>query len=179
MYPRPTPQAILSDPKLSSEVRMHEALDARKVVAYGVAWLANPPTCCAWSYGWTRSLRAFGAWLFGSHRSPVDRLAHLPLLNVRTDRRHVRRALTFEEVECLYARAVAATGTGGNSRESACAPICALLPAFSGDSGPSREAGCDTPKTNEGKPHQELACAALEYPHGDLNPGPETENLVS
>lgn len=34
-----------------------------------------------------------------------------------------------------------ATGTEANSRESACAPICALPPAFSGKSGESRETG--------------------------------------
>ncbi len=305
------------------------------------------------SNGYARSLRAFGAWLVRARRAPVDPLAHIPILNARTDRRRVRRALTFEEfarlreaaknggpfrglhgpdramlylvavhtglrrnelvsltprsfdldgdpptatvvaayskhrredtiqirpdlVDALrpwlaarspfapcwpgkwhrraakmlaldldaaavpyrdeggevvdfhglrvsgitwvsrtahpkalqtfarhysaaftldvYARvarvdmdeglsglpsvsapgAAAATGTAG-----ACAPICALPPAFSSEQGRAADAACDTPKTNEGKPRQELACAALEYPHGDLNPGPETENLVS
>ncbi len=40
-----------------------------------------------------------------------------------------------------FSESATATGTAGNSRESACAPICALPPAFSGKSGESRETG--------------------------------------
>ena len=38
-------------------------------------------------------------------------------------------------------KSLVATGTEANSGESACAPICALPPAFSGESGESRETG--------------------------------------
>ena len=48
-----------------------------------------------------KSTKQFTRWLVRDRRTPVDPLAHLALLNVATDRRHDRRALSTEEFQRL------------------------------------------------------------------------------
>jgi site-specific recombinase XerD len=55
-----------------------------------------------------KSTKQFTRWLVRDRRSQVDPLAHLSKLNVSTDRRHDRRALSTEE----FQRLVEAAGTG-------------------------------------------------------------------
>jgi len=48
-----------------------------------------------------KSAKQFTRWLVRDHRTPIDPLVHLSKLNVRTDRRHDRRALHPEEFALL------------------------------------------------------------------------------
>jgi site-specific recombinase XerD len=48
-----------------------------------------------------KSAKQFTRWLVRDRRTPVDPLAHLSRLNVRTDRRHDRRALSTAEFDRL------------------------------------------------------------------------------
>jgi len=48
-----------------------------------------------------RAMKQFSAWLVKSHRLRIDPLADLKMLNANTDRRHLRRALTPEELTRL------------------------------------------------------------------------------
>jgi len=48
-----------------------------------------------------KSAKQFTRWLVRDRRTPTDPLAHLSKLNVRTDRRHDRRALSAEELKRL------------------------------------------------------------------------------
>ena len=48
-----------------------------------------------------KSVKQFTRWLVRDRRTPIDPLAHLSKLNVSTDRRHDRRALTTEEFASL------------------------------------------------------------------------------
>jgi integrase/recombinase XerD len=48
-----------------------------------------------------KSAKQFTRWLVRDRRAPVDPLVHLSKLNVSTDRRHDRRALTTEEFTLL------------------------------------------------------------------------------
>jgi hypothetical protein len=52
-----------------------------------------------------KSAKQFTRWLVRDRRTPVDPLAHLSKLNVSTDRRHDRRALTAEEFDLLITAA--------------------------------------------------------------------------
>ncbi len=55
-----------------------------------------------------RAIKQFSRWLVRDRRMPDDPLAHLAMLNVKTDRRHDRRALTADE----FSRLIAAAMTG-------------------------------------------------------------------
>jgi integrase/recombinase XerD len=55
-----------------------------------------------------KSAKTFTRWLVRDRRTPTDPLTHLSKLNVSTDRRHDRRALSAEE----FARLVEAAGHG-------------------------------------------------------------------
>ena len=55
-----------------------------------------------------KSAKQFTRWLVRDRRTPLDPLAHLSRLNVRTDRRHDRRALSEDE----FARLVEAARSG-------------------------------------------------------------------
>ena len=48
-----------------------------------------------------KAAKQFTRWLVRDHRTPIDPLGHLSKLNVRTDRRHDRRALQPEEFALL------------------------------------------------------------------------------
>ena len=48
-----------------------------------------------------KSAKQFTRWLVRDRRAPVDPLAHLSKLNISTDRRHDRRALSIEEFTLL------------------------------------------------------------------------------
>jgi site-specific recombinase XerD len=48
-----------------------------------------------------RAAKQFTRWLVREHRTPFDPLTHLSRLNVQTDRRHDRRALSAEEFSRL------------------------------------------------------------------------------
>lgn len=48
-----------------------------------------------------RAIKQFSRWLVRDRRMPDDPLAHLAMLNVKTDRRHDRRALTADEFSRL------------------------------------------------------------------------------
>jgi Site-specific recombinase XerD len=48
-----------------------------------------------------KSAKQFTRWLVSDRRTPSDPLAHVARLNVATDRRHDRRALTMDELTCL------------------------------------------------------------------------------
>ena len=48
-----------------------------------------------------KAAKQFTRWLVRDRRTPTDPLAHLSKLNVRTDRRHDRRALWAEELKRL------------------------------------------------------------------------------
>jgi integrase/recombinase XerD len=52
-----------------------------------------------------RAAKQFTRWLVRDRRAPTDPLVHLSRLNVRTDRRHDRRALSDAEFERLVAAA--------------------------------------------------------------------------
>ena len=52
-----------------------------------------------------KSIKQFTRWLVRDRRTPIDPSAHLSKLNVSTDRRHDRRALTTEEFSRLIAAA--------------------------------------------------------------------------
>ena len=54
------------------------------------------------------AIKQFTRWLVRDRRTPIDPLVHLSRLNVRTDRRHDRRALSQEE----FARLVEAARSG-------------------------------------------------------------------
>lgn len=49
------------------------------------------------------AVRSFATWLMKNHRLRSDPLTNLPLLNERTDRRLVRRALSDDELTRLFA----------------------------------------------------------------------------
>jgi len=48
-----------------------------------------------------RAVKSFCRWMVRERRASEDPLAHLSLLNARTDRRHTRRALTPDEIRRL------------------------------------------------------------------------------
>ena len=52
-----------------------------------------------------KAAKQFTRWLVRDRRTPVDPLMHLSRLNVRTDRRHDRRALSADEFDRLVAAA--------------------------------------------------------------------------
>jgi integrase/recombinase XerD len=52
-----------------------------------------------------KAAKQFTPWLVRDRRTPLDSLAHLSRLNVRTDRRHDRRALSTAEFEHLLTAA--------------------------------------------------------------------------
>ena len=54
-----------------------------------------------------QAIKAFCAWLVRESRAPENPVAHLRGLNVKTDRRHDRRALSDEECRHLLAAAMA------------------------------------------------------------------------
>lgn len=70
-------------------------------------WLAGRRSAdqfgAATSNHYARAAKGFSRWLFRKGRSPTDPLAGLDLLNADTDRRYVRRPLTFEEFAKLLA----------------------------------------------------------------------------
>ena len=55
-----------------------------------------------------RAIKQFSRWLVRDRRMPDDPLSHLAMLNVKTDRRHDRRALTADE----FSRLIDAAMTG-------------------------------------------------------------------
>lgn len=57
------------------------------------------------------SAKAFSTWLVQTNRAAINPLAHAEMVNAKTDRRHVRRALESDEVARLLA-----TATGGDPR---------------------------------------------------------------
>jgi len=59
-----------------------------------------------------KSAKQFTRWMVRDHRCPTDPLAHLSKLNVNTDRRHDRRALTPDEFQRL-----ASAAHGGKTME--------------------------------------------------------------
>jgi len=69
-----------------------------------------------------KSVKQFTRWLVRDHRTATDALVHLSKLNVSTDRRHDRRALTIEE----FGRLVAAA-RGGPSIEAISGPDRAMM----------------------------------------------------
>ncbi len=54
-----------------------------------------------------RAIKQFSRWLVRDRRMPDDPLAHLAMLNVKTDRRHDRRALAADEFSLLIDAAMA------------------------------------------------------------------------
>lgn len=56
-----------------------------------------------------KAAKSFTRWLIKDRRTPFDPLVHVSRLNVRTDRRHDRRALSDEE----FGRLIEATKEGG------------------------------------------------------------------
>jgi integrase len=50
---------------------------------------------------YARAGKSFTRWLWSEHRTASDPLTNLRLLNARADRRHVRRALTADELQRL------------------------------------------------------------------------------
>jgi integrase/recombinase XerD len=48
-----------------------------------------------------KAVKSFTRWLVRERRTPFDPLMYLSRLNVKTDRRHDRRALSVEEFRCL------------------------------------------------------------------------------
>ncbi len=69
-----------------------------------------------------RAIKEFSRWLVRDRRTGDDPLTHLSLLNVRSDRRHDRRALSDDE----FARLVGAAEAGG-SIESISGPDRAMM----------------------------------------------------
>lgn len=69
-----------------------------------------------------KSAKQFTRWLVRDQRTPTDRLVHLSRLNVQTDRRHDRRALSQEEFALLVAAA-----RGGKPVEGICGTDRAML----------------------------------------------------
>ncbi len=57
-----------------------------------------------------QAIKGFCAWLTSNQRAPESPLRHLKGLNVKTDRRHDRRALTDDECRRLLTAAVAGQG---------------------------------------------------------------------
>lgn len=53
--------------------------------------------------GYLESMKHFCRWLQEEYQAPRNPVAHLKLLNVQTDRRHIRRALTVDECQRLLA----------------------------------------------------------------------------
>ncbi len=62
------------------------------------AAVSVPTRVCA---RYLRSIKAFSRWLWRERRTPEDPLCSLSLYNEQTDRRHVRRELTPEEINYL------------------------------------------------------------------------------
>ena len=58
-----------------------------------------------------KAAKQFTRWLVRDRRTPSDPLAHLSRLNVRTDRRHDRRAAVGRRI-----RAARKCGPGGEAR---------------------------------------------------------------
>lgn len=77
-----------------------------------------------------KSAKAFTRWLVRDRRTLVDPLAHLSKLNVRTDRRHDRRALSPEEVGRLLDAA-----RNGKRVEGISGPDRAMMYALAGWTG--------------------------------------------
>ncbi|MFH1923033.1 MAG: site-specific integrase [Planctomycetota bacterium] len=77
-----------------------------------------------------RSVRQFTRWLVCDRRTDQDALTHLSMLNVRTDRRHDRRALELEEVNRLIESALS-----GPPIEGILGPDRAMLYVLSGWTG--------------------------------------------
>ena len=69
-----------------------------------------------------KAAKQFTRWLVRDRRTPTDPLAHLSRLNVRTDRRHDRRALSEEEFKRLIEAA-----RGGKPVEGISGPDRAML----------------------------------------------------
>jgi site-specific recombinase XerD len=77
-----------------------------------------------------KSAKQFTRWLVSDRRTPSDPLAHVARLNVATDRRHDRRALTTEELTCLIEAAKAGKkGEKMNGRDRA---MLYILSAWTG-----------------------------------------------
>jgi len=70
-----------------------------------------------------KAAKQFTRWLVRERRTPLDPLAHLSRLNVWTDRRHDRRALSPEE----FRRLVEAARTSGRRIESISGPDRAMM----------------------------------------------------
>ncbi len=77
-----------------------------------------------------KSIKQFTRWLVRDRRAPADPLAHLSKLNVSTDRRHDRRALTIEE----FGRLIAAAESGP-SIEAIPGPDRAMMYVLAGWTG--------------------------------------------
>ena len=67
-------------------------------------------------------MKGFCKWLHREKKAPENPLAHLQGLNVKTDRRHDRRALTQEECQVLLSTTAAELGRFGMT-----GPVRALL----------------------------------------------------
>ena len=70
-----------------------------------------------------KAAKQFTRWLVRERRTPFDPLAHLSRLNVRTDRRHDRRALLAEE----FSRLVEAARTSGKTIDGIRGPDRAMM----------------------------------------------------
>jgi len=90
-----------------------------------------------------KSAKQFTRWLVRDRRAATDPLAHLSKMNVSTDRRHDRRALTVEE----FGRLIAAAESGP-SVEAICGPDRAMMYVLAAWTGFRKgEVGSLTPRS--------------------------------
>ncbi len=86
-------------------------IDATKVQRQLADWREGPKGkrgMSAQTSNWyLQAIKGFCAWLDRERRAPENPVAHLGGVNVRTDRRHDRRAVTEDECRALLAAAVA------------------------------------------------------------------------
>ena len=83
--------------------------DSCKVEAF-LALLRSEGMSKQTSNHYVKTLRQFGNWLVKTQRAEVNPFAEVPLLNVRTDRRHDRRPLLPEELSRLVHAAESGKG---------------------------------------------------------------------
>ncbi len=81
--------------------KMVADLSASRVIEFLATLRKEPGLSVASSNHYLRAVKGFSRWLVRDRRTGDDVLAHLAFLNVQTDRRHERRALTDDEFSRL------------------------------------------------------------------------------
>ncbi len=88
-------------PDLTTPAVLAAICGMRSVPEAGGEKSQKKPASLATCNGHLRSIKGFSRWLWKQRLAPEDALLDLGLFNAATDRRHVRREMTAEEVQWL------------------------------------------------------------------------------